>query len=435
MAEAGDRPRPDSSGATAGEKVWDSQGEASVYRPISLLAVASLGLGGLFCAVVIVGGIVSFLAGTPMLWPLWTLVWPLTVMALALIALRRIRLSEGTLAGAGMARWSLASTVLVGLSYWAYYGVTWYLISGEAERFATEFLNQIVDGQIDQAFLLTMPPPTNRKLDPAARNDLEVRFNTPSERGEPGPLTLFSRSDMVRLLSEGGPPLQMVCRGVITWTYDKGFYNVSLSYKVKNRIATFGLAVTVQGGEAAHREFEGRQWKVDRQQSGIISLSSTTPQVPILAQRDIILTPEGQQMLDQIVESARVLDKWRKNLAEGRAEAAYWTTELPEKRQKLLPIYSVAVVSDALALAGPPASLLPSPVAMAANAGVLPGLPAGVSAVPRGQFRSGRPRHLLGGRPGPASKHDRADPGVFPPRESPTEEPACGRERPLSDSA
>src|SRR5436309_530987 len=97
----------------------------SVYRPLSLLALVAIGIGGLYAAVVVLGGLVAFFRGDPLLLPWWTFPFPIAGAGLSFAALKRIQRSEGTLAGEKLARWGLLLSALVGLGYMTYLATTY----------------------------------------------------------------------------------------------------------------------------------------------------------------------------------------------------------------------------------------------------------------------------------------------------------------------
>jgi hypothetical protein len=148
----------------------DDVDQVADYRSISALAIVSL-----------VIGLIS---------PLCVLSPPFLVLALcgaaiSLIALRRIALSDGRLAGRWAATMGLALCIASGVCAVTRNATVRYIRSGQAEEFAQNWLATLISNDTDRAFKLTMegarplppaepgmPPPETTPYEEFLKNDL-----------------------------------------------------------------------------------------------------------------------------------------------------------------------------------------------------------------------------------------------------------------------
>src|SRR5947209_7913674 len=98
--------------ASPGGQVLAAERDADepAYRPLSLLALAGFLIALLYTLLVVVGALVSFLKGNPLLGPLivplsWLL--PLAGGVVSAVAWLKIQRSEGTRAGTALAVWGI----------------------------------------------------------------------------------------------------------------------------------------------------------------------------------------------------------------------------------------------------------------------------------------------------------------------------------------
>jgi hypothetical protein len=301
--------------------------QEAVYRSLSLAALGGLALGVLYSLMVVSGGLVALFHGQPYLMAVWTVLLPLASCVLCLLAIFRIRASEGVLTGDRLARWGLALSILVGLSYWTYYGVTFFIITRQAEAYGRIFLHELTQRKLETAYRLGLPFSDRQEVEADLRKDLEIRHNLGNEQGGWGMWSRFGHAEMVRLLSQGGPTTDVQTRGTISWEYKEGGYRVRLLFRVKTPLSHFDLVLVVQGTEGRHKEFEGRQWNVVFDESSVKEGSQT-------------LTPRGEKLVKLNAQSSRTLDNWLQNLTSGRRDEAFlWTRPLPdrERLQKKFP--------------------------------------------------------------------------------------------------
>lgn len=298
--------------------------EAIVYRPLSFLAIAGFGVSVLYAVIVVGGALLSFWGGTPWLMDKWTVLIPILGALLSWLATWSIQRSEGTLAGTSLARWGLLICLFTGLGYWAYFGATYFAIRSQADAFARGFLDKIVQGKLDAAFVDSLRPVDQREglSEEALRQELEMRHNPAGPNGAHGPYSTFAMTNMVRLLTQTDSPPEIISRGASLFEYAEGGYHVTLNYHIKTSRFAFDAIVTVQGNESRHHEFKGRRWYVKLQESGV---PGSSPQVP---------TEEGSWYLSQMQNASRMEEAWLALLRQGRADEAFLLTLPAEQRQK-----------------------------------------------------------------------------------------------------
>lgn len=293
--------------------------EPTAYRPLSILAVAGLALAGFFTLVVVGGGLIAFLQGNPWLLSAWWAIVPIAAGTMSLVALLRVQRSEGTLAGEKVARWGLTLTVLVGLSYWAYYIVTYLAITHDAGQFTEKFLGKLAAGDEAGAFLLTLSPGERPAENDRLRDTLENRFNMPADRMGKGPFGQFRQSEPARLIALGGKDTTFEPMGVEKWEYTPGSYEVHQLYRVTQPQASYVLMLTVSGREV--KGTAGRQWQIIWPQSGRHK------------DHDPVFTADGNALMSASAGGREYLrDHWLKAMGEGRLAAVYLATLPPDER-------------------------------------------------------------------------------------------------------
>src|SRR5262245_3179563 len=141
----------------------DRPAEPLVYRPLSGLAIASLAVAALYAVVVTGIGVFALGDSTPLTMGLWTLIFPLAALLLALAGRQQIRQSEGTRSGLALTTWAWWLSLLFGLGYLAFYVGTFLAVWWQAESEAMQFFAQVREGKTDEAF-------KDHIIDPAQRN-------------------------------------------------------------------------------------------------------------------------------------------------------------------------------------------------------------------------------------------------------------------------
>jgi len=314
------------SGPPPARPAGDDAAKTAAYRPLSLLALCGVGVSGLFAAVVILGGLVAFFRGDPLLLTGWLAVFsagfPLAGAAVSYVALVRIQRSEGTLAGEKLARWGLVLSILVGLSYWAYVGATYVAIGQDAGRFAEKFLTELKDeNRLLYAFRLTLPPEQRPPEDNATlRDQIEARFNSPGAMGSQAPLTTFTQAEYVRLIGQGGAATQFEALGVEDWKYIGGGYQVGLLYRITTPYMSFPILITVEGKDSQRAEGR-REWHVVWDKTTLRDMPPPS------------MTDEARRLLPLAMMSREMgVKEWLALMRDGKTEEVFLKTlPVPER--------------------------------------------------------------------------------------------------------
>jgi hypothetical protein len=164
------------------------------YRTLSVLAIASL-LFGLVSPV-------CFAA--PVFLPI-----PLFGTALSLVALRRIAVSEGALAGKWAAATGLALCIASAAAIVSYAQVTRFLHTSQARQLGQKWVELIVSGNTQEAFQLTVQSTRDDSTDPPA-NFLAA---TPPEP----PYEQFVKSPLVQALTSAGSGAEVRFAGTLAY--------------------------------------------------------------------------------------------------------------------------------------------------------------------------------------------------------------------------
>ena len=127
------------------------------YRPLSGLALTGFVLAVGYAILMLGGAVLALATHVPWLLPGWTLLVPILGFLLSWVARSRIRNSEDTLGGAGMASWGMGLSACLGLSYAAFTAGTQIAVRQQATAFVEDrWLDRLKKGEIEQAFLLTL---------------------------------------------------------------------------------------------------------------------------------------------------------------------------------------------------------------------------------------------------------------------------------------
>lgn len=304
MAEATDRPQ--SPGQVPAEAVMSGEEPGAVapqssetYRPLSLLALASFALAVVYCLIVLVGGAISLFGHVPWLLPGWTFLIPIAALILCWAARTRINNSEGTLSGLAFTTWGSRLAILVGLTYAAYYGFTFFAVRLQAVNCADGFFEKIKQGQIEQAFLMSQSSPPPKETDKnQLREMLESRFNQPTTPGSPGAFSRFSQERFVRFIEMDGEKAKITPRGVAEWEYGKGGYRVVLNYHVATSLMDFDMRVETFGRDPKPDEPKGLKWQV------LLTRGETSLVEPLTP------TPEGEEFVKKIIKAHQFASDW-----------------------------------------------------------------------------------------------------------------------------
>ena len=316
--------------------------EPEPYRPLSLLALAAFGAAVVYSLVVLLGGVVALLGNIPWLMPAWTFLIPIFILVLCWAARRRIRNREGTLSGLPFTVWGLRLTVVVGLTYAAYYGFTFFAVRLQAIDCANQFFEQLEQGRVERAFLIAMGVTVKDMDDAELRDLLEVRFN--SSAGPPGSSSMYNKfrqAQFVRAIETSGRGTHVTPLGVVDWGYEKGGYHVTLRYHVVTSMAEFEMNVDTFGRDSKPDEPKGRQWLVAIQKGETLILPAT-----------LKFTRRGEDftMLAKMAQS--FVSAWQEKVNRQRWDEVYLDTLKPAERDRMRKGLQSAHLSTVAPVAG-----------------------------------------------------------------------------------
>lgn len=227
----------------------DGAGEFG-YSRLSLLAVASFGLGGATSIVVLLGFAISLFRDVSFLLPTGYLglgLIPLAGLLAGWIALGAISSAEGALSGKGLARLGIVLSISPMLLYGAYHGATTLALQMRAEGFLRQWVGQIASenpGDRDTAFVYTLSPGARPSLEGDSgdvRAKLEIEYNQPQDLTGAGPYTTFHQSALVQLLGLGNEKPSMKVRKVSEPNYVDNGYELNMEVDVETSQSRFRL--------------------------------------------------------------------------------------------------------------------------------------------------------------------------------------------------
>src|SRR5262245_17257174 len=244
--------------------------DSSVYRPVAGLAIAACALAILFVLIVVIGTVVSFFRGSPLLLPEWLLATPAAGFVLGYIAVRHIRNSEGTRAGLKLAQYSLWLSAVSGLTYFVYVKAVGLAVTQQANDFLMKldkdggFFPRLKSAKADpvelkQAFLLALSPIQRQTADPTNEAEWRKQFGEPGPDGTPSPWAAFGEMKVIALLVFHGANVTIEPLAVQDWKFVEGAYVVSRAYRVTTPEATSDYLVKVRSHEALEPG-ERRKW-------------------------------------------------------------------------------------------------------------------------------------------------------------------------------
>jgi hypothetical protein len=347
MAETTDRPQrtEDAPSYEAAPPATES------YRPLSLLALGGFGLAVLYALIVVIGGLVALVARVPWLMPGWTFVLPLAALVVCWLARVRIRDSENTLSGSAFTTWGFRITILVGVSYAAYYGATFFVVRSQAIDFANQVFEPLkqdhpnfedADRAAEKSFLLAYGVPLKDVDDNDLRTMLEVKFNSPMGTvGGAGQYTRYRQSEFVRLIEMAGSDAQILPLGVVDWEYADRGYRVVLRYHVVTPLADFDMSVETFRRDPNPGESRGPQWQIPLAKGGMRVLADSLKP-----------SEHGVQSLQKSKMAQTFASDWIDKVNRGQWAEAYADTLPPSERSRLEKSYQNARLSAAAPMAG-----------------------------------------------------------------------------------
>jgi hypothetical protein len=291
-----------------------------VYRPVSPLAIAGLAIAVVYTVVVLGAAAAAFISGTPLMLDGWTFAFPVIGAALSAAGWWQVRRSEGTRVGLGLARWGLRLCVLVGLGYWAYSFANELALRMDAERFTAQWFDQLRQGDLNSAFLMTLEPEKREGIRPTDAEDMS-RFKIAAAQSMGTPLQMFENQRIVRLIRQGGASTTIEGLGVRDWNYERGNYLVQHAYRVRTREGEFDFLLVLRSTPAKGGRRGARQWYIMRMdQLGIGKPSELGTTAGAW----------GKQATD-------FGTRWLGRLNYREMVTAYWDTVTPAERQRRLP--------------------------------------------------------------------------------------------------
>jgi hypothetical protein len=276
---------------------------ASFVGLLILAAAAILGLGSL----------VAYSSESPWLlpWPMWLVVIAAAVLSWA--ARVRIGASENTLSGDALARWGLGMSLFFGIIYAAYLAGNDWGVRGQARACVEDFLKQLEQGDVMQAFIRSIPP-DSRPAPGKERDTVEITWNISRGR-EPGAYSAFENSDLVRLLLLSGKEARLEPIN-FTPDFDKGFYRVIFRYKVTMPMGNVDAAVAALGRDTSTGR---RRWYIDLSHTGIIGRP--------------ILNEEGDRLAQLHGAATRFARRWGTRVQKHDLDEAYLDTVPGDQRE------------------------------------------------------------------------------------------------------
>jgi hypothetical protein len=301
------------------------EGAGESYRPLSLLALAGFALAAIYALIVVLGGAVSLFNRIPWLLSPWTFVFPLAALIVCLVARARIRNSEATLSGLTFTTWGIRLTIILALSYAAYYSFAYFAVRLQAIDCANGYFEQIKQGRIHRAYLQGMVESPKLTNDDDLRELIEATHNAPMGRNmRPGQFSQFRHTEYVRLIEMAGDEAKITPQGVVDWNYENGGYKVTLRYQVATPLAEFDMIVKTFGRDSKPGEPKGRRW-------GVIIAPSETQ----IVQTTMNLTPTGQEFMKSAVSAREFLARWVKRITDQQLDQVYLDTQRPAERERL----------------------------------------------------------------------------------------------------
>jgi hypothetical protein len=240
------------------------------YKPLSLLAVAGFSVSVFFALLILAFAVDGLLRGQPFFLPALLILLPLAGAVLSGLGLWEVQNSEGTRAGAKLAKWGLALSLVVGISYYVYQNVTGLAIIQQANSFLMDkdvdsgFFPRLQGSEVDvrSAFLLTLAPNERSNVNPANKGEME-RLDMPSPQATKGMVSRFLESYLVRVIRQAAPATVKIEPGTVKdWQYENGTYKINRTYRINTDDGSWDVPLFLISSEP---EVAGdkRKWRVE----------------------------------------------------------------------------------------------------------------------------------------------------------------------------
>ena len=312
----------------------ESTTDASTYRPLSALAMASIVIAGFYAVIVLTFGIMSFVSGTPVFLPPWGLAVPGVAIVLATTARRQIRTSEGARSGLALATWGWRLALVFGIIHAGIFFGTLLAVGMQAQsELKANFFDKIRDGSegsLEDAYVFTIPPDQR-----ATREEIRRRF-LKMEGGKKGPFARFTEHDIVRILEQGGPNAQIESLGIKSIDPSKDGYNVVQNYRVTTPEGVFVIQFTLRTKDS--KDSRKRRWQLLWKETDTLVVSKE-------------LTPLGEKMQYWLKIAREFAGNWIMERSTGRLDLAFLDTLSPQVREERQRQFQMAKMAATLAAA------------------------------------------------------------------------------------
>jgi hypothetical protein len=299
--------------------------EKDTYRPLSVLAVASLVIAGIYSVIILAYGLVSFINGTPIFLPPWGLAVPIVAIVLALLGRRQIRTSEGSRSGLALANWGWRLGMVFGIVHAGILFGTLLAVGMQAEsEVKSNFFENIREGRVEDAFVFTLPPEQRGN-----REEIRIRFKPIFNR--------FKENDIVRILDRGRPNAKIESLGIKNIDPTKDGYDVTENYRVTTPEGTFVIQLGLRTRDS--KESPKRRWQ----------LIWKEPETALVSKE---LTPLGEKMDFWLKMAHEFAGAWMMERNTGRTDLAYINTCSPKERVGMTKQYLVRFSATILASIG-----------------------------------------------------------------------------------
>lgn len=332
----------------------EDKGPEQPYRALSILALIGFGVGVLYSAFVAQLGLVAFFTHKPLMISGWSVLVPVLALLLCALAGVRIRRSEGTLAGAALARWGLLLSLFVGVCFHAYAAAVYFAVRQQAQAYTETWLELIRRNELTDAVLHSLPPNRHPDLADLGDNIAEKRRRIDKllreNEGFASLASRFRQHILVRVLTqEGSDEVRFESRGVRSWNYSRGGYEVSFTYNITTPDGVFEAIITVHSMEPGDGQDDTGAAQTSRRQWFLLfEKTSLDPE-----QSSTRLTKRGEATGNLYQAGQRMLLDWEvKMFAHERGEAFLLTLpeeQRPEARKELSKGMRVGAVGGPLA--------------------------------------------------------------------------------------
>ena len=270
-------------------------GTEDVYRPVSILAIVGLGLG-------LISPLVWLVDSTA-----FALFLPLPGLVISAVARYRIRHSDGTLAGAGVAAAGLVLSMVVAVSWITVDLTTYLIIRTESQSFLEQWLASARRGEEVETFLATLSPETRKDVKPEDRNPQSLRALFPATGGNA--FDSFRYNPLVAMLLRYGDRAQLERVGIDSWYYNLGSYSVKYRYHMVTPEVEADVQFLVRSEDRDTPAGKRREW--------VMVIGNAQ-----LVRETVRDTPYGTDLREAMGESTKVLNRWIGYLSDGKKEAA-----------------------------------------------------------------------------------------------------------------